>query len=168
MTPRCPEKVTPKMAEREPKRNLIDRDPFRQLLDVQDEIGRWWDRDWWPWPTMRLARRTGGWTPRIDVYEEGEEVVVSAELPGVQREDIHVTVEENSLVLQGERTEQKEVKEEKYYRMERSFGSFYRRIPFEAPVAPDSVKASFKDGVLEVRVPKPAPQAPKLSRVSIQ
>lgn len=156
------------MAEQDPKRSLIDRDPFRQLLDVQEEIGRWWDRDWWPWPTMRLARRTGAWTPRIDVFEEGEEVVVKAELPGVNRDDIHVSVEEGSLVLQGERREEKEVKDEKYYRMERSFGSFYRRIPFEAPVPSDTVKASFKDGVLEVRVPKPLPAAPKSSRVEIR
>lgn len=156
------------MAEQDPKRSLMERDPFRQLLDVQDEIGRWWDRDWWPWPVMRLARRSGGWTPRIDVYEEGGDIVVSAELPGVNREDIHVSMEESDLVLQGERREEKQVKEERYYRMERSYGSFYRRVPLNGPVAAGSVKAAFKDGVLEVRVPKPAPAKPESTRVEIQ
>lgn len=152
--------------QRRPSRGLS---PFHRLFELPDEIGRWWDRDWWPWPTLRVATRDGGWSPTIDVFQDGSDLVVKAELPGVKREDVEVTLEEGDLVLKGERKEEKEVKEEHYYRMERSFGSFYRRVPLTGEVKPDAVHASFKDGVLEVRVPQPQPAAAKASeKVTIQ
>ncbi|MBI2886745.1 MAG: Hsp20/alpha crystallin family protein [Chloroflexi bacterium] len=147
------------MADRE-QRQLARWDPFQQLSELQEEIGRWWDRDWWPWPTPRLARRAALWAPRVDMYEEGNELVVKAELPGVQKSDISVTVEDNDLVLRGERKAEQEVKEEHYYRLERSYGGFYRRLPMPAAVDVEKIKATLQDGVLEVRVAKPAATPP--------
>ncbi len=144
------------------------RDPFQQF---QQEIGRWWDRDWWPWPSPRfgpLARRTEeNWVPRVDIYEEGKEIVIKAELPGVKREDIEVTLEDNDLILRGERKTETEVKEENYFRLERGVGVFYRRLTL--PVVPDAaqIKAKLLEGVLEVRLPKPEQQHPRARQIDV-
>ena len=94
-------------------------------------------------------------TPRVDVFKEENELVVKADLPGLKKEDVHVTIEEGDLILKGERKEEKEVKKDDFYKAECFYGSFYRRLPlnFEAP--PDKVNAKFTDGVLEVRLPMP-------------
>ena len=159
------------MAEREEtgRRQLMRKDPFQQLQDLQEEIGRWWDRDWWPWPVARMGRRWGGapWAPRVDMYEDGGEVVIKAELPGVKREDVTVTVEDNDLVLCGERKFEKEIKEEHFFRLERGYGSFYRRLPLPVSIDPDKIKAKFQEGVLEVRMPKPTEEAPKGKRIDV-
>ena len=103
-------------------------------------------------------RRPAVWAPRVDMYEESGDIVVKAELPGIQRSDIEVTVEDNDLILKGERKSEKEVKDENYYRVERAYGTFYRRIPLPSAVDAEKIKAKFQDGVLEVRVAKPLQQ----------
>jgi HSP20 family protein len=109
-------------------------------------------------PIGRVAEGTTNWTPRIDAFEKDGNLVVKADLPGVKQEDIKVTIEDNSLVIEGERKTESEVKEENYFRSERVYGHFYRYIPLDFEASPDQVKASFKDGVLEVRVPRPEPR----------
>jgi HSP20 family protein len=110
-------------------------------------------------PLLRSARsfRTGqGWAPSADIYEKGGNLIVKAELPGVSKEDVEVTVDNGDLVIQGERHADDEVDDENYYRMERFSGSFYRRFTLPEGVDEDQITAEFKDGVLEVRVPKPS------------
>lgn len=92
--------------------------------------------------------------PSIDVYEEKDSVVVKAELPGMKKEDIEVNLAGENLTIKGEKKEDKEVKEDNYYRRERSYGSFLRTVALPCDVKSDEIKASFKDGVLEIRVPK--------------
>ena len=92
--------------------------------------------------------------PSIDVYEEKDSVVVKAELPGMKKEDIAVNLAGENLTIKGEKKEDKEVKEDNYYRRERSYGSFLRTVALPCEVKSDEIKASFKDGVLEIRVPK--------------
>jgi HSP20 family protein len=91
----------------------------------------------------------------MDVYEKDNTIVIKAELPGLKKEDVQVEVEGEDLVIRGESKAENKVKDDEYYRSERSFGSFYRRMPLPAGVAPEQIHANLKDGVLEVRVPKP-------------
>lgn len=92
--------------------------------------------------------------PSLDVYEEKDSVVVKAELPGMKKEDVEVNLAGETLVIKGEKKEDKEVKEDDYYRRERSYGSFLRTIALPCDVKSGEIKASFKDGVLEIRMPK--------------
>jgi HSP20 family protein len=92
--------------------------------------------------------------PALDVYETDGEVVVKAELPGVKKEDVEVLVRDNSLIIRGEKKEEKEEKTETYYRVERVYGKFERVVALPAEVKLEGVKAEFKDGVLEIRLPK--------------
>jgi len=106
-------------------------------------------RDRWL-PSRPLSVRI----PSLDVYEEKDSVVVKAELPGLKKEDVEVNLAGENLTIKGEKKEDKEVKEDDYYRRERSYGSFLRTIALPCEVKSDEIKASFKDGVLEVRMPK--------------
>lgn len=92
--------------------------------------------------------------PSLDVYEEKDSVVVKAELPGMKKEDVEVNLTGENLTIKGEKKEDKEIKEDNYYRRERSYGSFLRTVALPCEVKSDDIKASFKDGVLEIRMPK--------------
>lgn len=139
-------------------------DPFRDFMALEQELGRIFERTLSP--GEQIARRSGGfWTPAIDVYERDAELIVKAELPGIKAEDVEVTVEDDTLSIKGERKQTEEVKEEHYYRVERRYGSFERLIPLSTTVSKDAIKATFKDGVLEVSLPK-AEEA-KAKRVKI-
>ncbi len=92
--------------------------------------------------------------PPVDVYETDSEVVVKAELPGIRKEDIDVTIKENAVHIKAERKEEKEEKTENVYRVERFYGKIERVVPLPVDVKPDKAKAEYKDGVLEVRIPK--------------
>lgn len=118
-------------------------------------------------PISRFFER-GFWQPSVDLAETAGEFIVRANLPGMRREDIELTVDENSLTLQGEIQEEKTAEDERFYRRERRRGSFIRRIPLQAPVRTEGVKATFRDGVLEVRLPKVEPATPRGRRVEIQ
>ncbi len=93
-------------------------------------------------------------TPSIDIFEDGGNLVLKAELPGIKREDINVKFVENNIVISGEKKTEQRVEEKDYLRLERSHGSFNRMLSLPDGVNTDKVKASFKDGVLEVRIPK--------------
>jgi HSP20 family protein len=100
----------------------------------------------------------GLWSPQVEVLERGNNIVVRADLPGLNRDDVDVEIDNDMLIVRGERQSDFEDKQEGYYRTERSYGSFYRAIPLPNGVDPDACNATFKDGVLEVTLPKP-PQA---------
>jgi len=92
--------------------------------------------------------------PAVDVYEEKDDVVIKAEIPGLSKEDINVQVTDSTLMIKGEKKRDEEIKEDDYYRCERTFGSFTRAVALPSDVKADQVKASFKNGVLEVRLPR--------------
>ena len=143
------------------------------LEDISDELSRMWGQAWplMPRPFLRpltqLAEMPTTWAPRVDVFDQNGEMVVKAELPGVKKDDVKISLEDEALVIEGERHAENEVKEKDYYRMERSFGSFHRRLAMPAGIDADQVKASFTDGVLEVRIPKPAQPEAKSRQVPI-
>ena len=103
----------------------------------------------------------------MDIFEKDGALTVKAELPGVKKEDVAITLEGSDLIVRGERKAESEVREEDYYRMERSYGGFYRRLPLPFEVEAGQVKASFTDGVLEVTIPKPAAAAPAAQTIPV-
>lgn len=138
----------------EPKRALS---PFEEMDRLfEDYFSRGWMRPFrWEWPSLgEMAKPFEGKMPKVDVIERDDEVVVKAELPGVDKKDLDVSVTENSVTIKG--TTSHEEKEEKgdYYRCEISRGAYTRTVSLPSYVDADKAKASFKDGVLELKLPK--------------
>jgi HSP20 family protein len=94
------------------------------------------------------------WSPAVDVYETDKEIVLTAEIPGVHKEDIALTVLDNVLTLKGDRRFERDVKQENYFRVERNYGYFCRRFAMPCEVDPEKINAVFSDGVLKVVLPK--------------
>jgi HSP20 family protein len=120
--------------------------PFRELArEMEEAFGRFF-------PAWSGEER--GWMPAVDMVDEKDEIVVKADLPGLDQKDVEVTVQDGTLTIRGERKEEKEEKKEGYYYAERSYGAFVRSLPLPRGVEADKVKATFKKGVLEVHLPK--------------
>ena len=117
-------------------------------------------RSWWD-GSAELAE----WSPNVNVYEKEDQIIVEAETPGMKKDDIEVSVQDHVLTLSGERKEEHETKEKNFYRHERSEGSFLRSISLPSSVEADSIEASYKNGVLSLKIPK-AEEA-KAKRVEI-
>ncbi|WP_336367805.1 Hsp20/alpha crystallin family protein [Marinobacter sp. C2H3] len=107
------------------------------------------------------------WAPAVDIRETDKTFVIEAELPGMNKDDVKVTVEDGVLTIQGERRQEEETKDKKVHRVERFYGSFLRRFTLPDNVDEGSVKASFKDGLLTLTVNKAAPKAPKAIEVEV-
>ena len=107
----------------------------------------------------------GAWAPLCDIYEDGENIVVKVEVPGVDRNDIEVQVENNILSIRGERKREKEMKSDNVYRTERSYGSFSRSFTLPVTVNTEHIKAEYKDGVLHVLLPKVEEAKPRKIKV---
>jgi HSP20 family protein len=136
-----------------PTSNLSRRgsEPFQTFNDL---VSRMFD-DWW---SPRIAGETRGWSPAIDMVDKKDEIVLRADLPGMSQQDIQVNVEGGMLTIRGTRQGEQEAKEDDYYCCERWSGTFSRTMALPPGVDADKIKATFKNGVLEVHVPK-APQA---------
>ena len=137
-----------------PSRPFMDLTRWERDMDrmMEDFFGRRF-RPWWPerWSrTNELDVRA----PSVDVFEEKDDIVVKAEIPGMDKDNIEVNLTDHTLTIKGEKKKEEEVKEENYYRSERSYGSFFRTLELPKDVYADKVKATFKNGVLEVRMPK--------------
>lgn len=107
------------------------------------------------------------WRPEIDCFHRGDEFIVRADLPGLDKKDIHVEVEDDMLVIEGDRTDEREDRREGYYTSERHYGHFYRMVPLPEGAIADSVKATFKDGVLEVAMKAPPQETARGRRIEI-
>lgn len=138
-------------------------EPFRDLLTLQDRMNRMFSD-----PVLRLttpAEAVGGWFPPVDIHEEPDRIVLRAEIPGVGRDDIDVSVENGTITLRGEKKQEKEVEADNAYRLERFYGSFSRSFVLPAVIDPDHIRATYKDGVLEVVLPKAEEARPKKIKV---
>lgn len=135
----------------------------------QKEVNRLFDdfsRDFDVAP-FRTAGERRLFSPSIDVKEDGKMITVKAELPGMEEKDVEVLLTDNTLTLQGEKKEEKEDKGEGYYHMERKYGSFHRVIPVPAGIDTNKVKATFKNGVLTVNIPKTEEEKAKGKKISV-
>jgi HSP20 family protein len=104
---------------------------------------------------------TGAWTPAVEMYETGAELMLKAELPGFSIEDVQIELKDNTLTLKGERKRELDVKEDQYHRVERAYGAFQRSFILPALVDTDKAEATLKDGVLELKLPKTEEAKPK-------
>jgi len=145
---------------------LMRWDPFRELEDMSDRLNRMF---------ARPAARTNGketmivadWVPTVDISETDGEYQIKAEIPDVKKEDVKVTLEDGVLTIQGERKQEKEEKGKKYHRVERSYGSFVRSFSLPDVIDEGKVKAEFKDGVLNLHLPKSEKAKPKAIEVKV-
>ncbi|MEW6109551.1 MAG: Hsp20/alpha crystallin family protein [Nitrospirota bacterium] len=119
------------------------------------------------WPRLRMPEMEE-FTPSVDIFEEGDEVVVKAEIPGMKKEEIEVNLTDNTVTISGEKKKEEKVEKKGYYRLERSFGSFKRTFQMPTEVQTDKAKAKFKDGVLEVRAPKTEEAKKKEKKILIE
>lgn len=138
-------------------------DLFSEMNRMQEEMNRYFD-DFFGEHRRGLAE--GAWLPAVDVSEGENEFVVRAELPGMSQEDIDINVQENVLTLKGEKKQEQKEEKENFHRLERTYGSFSRSFTLPAGVKPEDIKATFKDGVLEVSMPKAEEAKPKKIAIS--
>jgi HSP20 family protein len=110
---------------------------------------------------------TRTWAPPVDIYENGDNLVLKAELPGFNPDDVEIRVEDNTLYLKGERKFEKDVKEQSYHRVERSYGTFTRSFSLPNSVDADKVAATYKDGVLTLTMPKKEEAKPKTIKINV-
>ncbi len=141
-------------------------DPFRELEDMSERLNRVFSR-----PSLRNSGKenltVADWMPTVDISETEGEYLIKAELPEVRKEDVKVTVENGVLTLQGERRQEKEEKGKRFHRVERSYGSFVRSFTLPESVDESFVKAEYKDGVLNLHLPKSEKVKPKAIDVKV-
>jgi len=136
-----------------------------RLFDLRDELDRLFDV-----PLSEFSRSSSllsGWTPAIDVYEDKDGYTVKAELPGMKREEIQVSLHDGTLSISGERKSETKHEENEMYRSERFFGRFQRTVSLPSAVTTDKVKANYKDGILTITLPKAEEAKPKQIDVSV-
>lgn len=145
-------------------------DPFEAFEELQEELGRFAGTPFGLFPRRPLRRlfKTSARYPRVDMYEKNDSLFIKVDLPGLKKEDIKVSLDDGELVVQGESKKESEVKEEDYYFLERAAGSFYRRLTLPFEIRAEKIEANFKDGVLEIHVPKPAVKKPEPQKVSVR
>lgn len=148
-----------------PESELSSWSPFRDLFNMQREIGHVFDSLFPDYSTESAF--TAQWAPRVDVMEQKDAYLIKAELPGVNKGDVKITVHDNVLTVRGEKKQEKEEKDTNMHRIERSFGLFERSFSLPATVKSDKIDASFKDGILAITLPKVEEAKPKEIEVKV-
>jgi len=144
--------------------NLTRWEPFRGLNTLQDQVNRLLE------DSIRGASANSSlaaWAPAVDIYETESELVVTADLPGINEKDFDVRVENNMLTIRGERKLEKTVNEDNMLRVERAYGSFSRSFSLPNTVNTEAIKADYRDGVLTVKMPKREESKPKQVKVNV-
>jgi HSP20 family protein len=149
------------------KRGLM-RSPWRELAEMEHEMEDMFAPFFRGFPWRARPERTWRWAPAVDMVERNGEIVLRADLPGLAEKDVAVSVQDGMLTIRGERKEEHEEKEESYYYCERSLGAFVRSVPLPPGVDADKIKATFKNGVLEVHVPKSKESAAKTIEIKAE
>lgn len=140
-------------------------DPFRDMTDIQGQMNRLFDNLLGRSSSVAGLERM--WAPAVDMYETKDELVIAAELPGLNQKDIHLSITGDVLVIRGERQRAQEVAQDSYYRGERWWGRFERTLPLPIPVEAGKVKAAYRDGVLTVTLPKADAIKPKEIKIDL-
>jgi HSP20 family protein len=156
-------KITPE--NREVAHMALTKEPFRELMALQDRMNRLF--------TGNFVRdgseedlESASWTPPVDIYETKDDIVVNVEVPGMSKDLISVEVKDDVLVIQGERPFEKDVDKEQYHRIERSYGKFKRSFLLGVPVQVDGIQAGYRDGILEITLPKVEAVKPRKIEIS--
>lgn len=146
---------------------IVRWDPVRELGAMQERLNRLFDD--FGGQTDDDVMTRGDWMPAVDIYQNDQhEVVLKAELPGLKREDIDLRVENNTLTIKGERSQEKDVKKEHFHRVERCYGGFSRSFTIPKTIDTEKVRADYRDGVLNVTLPVREESKPRQIQVSVQ
>jgi HSP20 family protein len=134
-------------------------EPFRELEEEMERLFH-------PWTRRALVVRE--WAPRLDMFDRANKVIVKAELPGVKKEEIDISVAGSILTIKGERKAEEEIRDEDYYCCERFRGSFYRAIQLPTDVETEKIEANYADGILEITLPKVPEVKPKKIEIKLK
>jgi HSP20 family protein len=135
--------------------------PRGNLQSFQDEMNRMFNQFFQGGTGEEAGWGVRTWAPPVDIYETDDAVILKAELPGVSKDDVSIEIHQNTLILRGERKHEEEVKEDRYHRVERAYGTFQRSFVLPTVVDQEHVQATYHDGVLELRLPKSEAAKPK-------
>jgi len=141
--------------------SIIRWNPFRELEDIHARLNRLAGEP------DNAALMFADWTPAVDIQETGKEYLIKADLPDVKKEDVRVELHDGMLTLEGERRLEKEEKDKRFHKIERSYGKFVRRFAVPTEIEANAVAAEFKDGVLNVRLPKSVNVKPRAIEVKV-
>ncbi len=139
-------------------------EPLKDLMALQERMNRFFEETFSRGPQEAEA---GAWLPPVDILERGEEIILKMEVPEVDQNDIDIKVEGNILIIKGERRLEEETKTEDYHKLERPYGSFSRSFSLPNTIEPGKVKASYKDGMLRLTLPKKEETKPKQIKVEV-
>jgi HSP20 family protein len=143
---------------------IIRWDPFRDLITLREKMNRLFEEAY----SARGEERdlvSSSWAPSVDIYETENELVLTAEVPGIDDDNIEIKIEDNTLTLKGERNFEKETEEENYHRIERAYGSFYRSFSMPPYINQDKIEAEHENGVLRITMPKKHETKPRTVKV---
>ena len=144
--------------------SMIRWEPFREMVTLREKMNRLFE-DAVVGQREEKDLVSSTWSPSVDIFETENEIVLTAELPGIEDKDIEIKLDDNTLTLKGERQLEKETQEENYHRIERSYGSFYRSFTLPNYVDQDKIKAEHEHGVLKVFIPKKLESKPRSVKV---
>jgi len=143
---------------------IIRWDPFRDIVTLREKMNRLFEDA----VTHRGEEKdltSSSWTPAVDIYEDENQLVLSAEVPGIEEKDVEIKIEDSTLIIQGERKMEKETKEENYHRIERAYGSFYRSFTLPNYIDQEKIHAEHENGVLKITMPKKPELKPRKVKI---
>ena len=143
---------------------IVRWEPYRDLLSLQERMNRIFEGSLSP---GRSEETFSTWAPAVDIYETEKEIVLKADLPGVNLTDVDIRVENNTLTVRGERQFEKSAKQDNYHRVERSYGAFARTFSLPSTVDAEKIAAGYENGVLQIAMPKREEARPKQIKVAV-
>ena len=141
--------------------------PWGSWLSLQDEMEDLMDNLLVPWHEGRFYPRIG-WSPKLDISEDENSITINADVPGMKPEELDISLSGDTLIILGERKKEEEKKEENYHRVERVYGSFRREVGLLSPVNANKIKATYKEGVLNIVLPKLEEKKAKKVKVEVK
>jgi len=143
---------------------IIRWDPFRDMVTLREKMNRLFE-DVFTGQSEGKELAASTWAPAVDIFETENDLVMTAEVPGIDEKDIEIKIEDNTLILKGARKFEKETKEENYHRIERSYGSFYRAFTLPNSIDPEKIQAEHENGVLKITMPKRTELKPRKVKI---
>jgi len=143
-------------------------DPLYDLDNIQKQMNSLFNLSLSRFPEREAGLLEGAWNPAMDIYDSKDSVLVKVDIPGMKKEDIDISVHGNTLIIKGEKRQEREVKEKNYVRTERFYGAFNRAATLPAAVDAGKVQATYKNGVLELVLPKKEDAKPKQIKVDVK
>jgi len=143
---------------------IIRWDPFRDMVTLREKMNRLFE-DVFTGQSEGKELAVSSWAPAVDIFETENDLVMTAEVPGIDEKDIEIKIEDNTLILKGARKFEKETKEENYHRIERSCGSFYRAFTLPSSIDPEKIQAEHENGVLKITMPKRTELKPRKVKI---